>query len=95
MDTERLFDLGERGIHVLFDTQMIHDALDQSARHLRSVIDANMDEIQQAVVCVLGVQTPGGSRAMIEALPRDIRHVVVLLYLEMLDERLRRRDTRH
>jgi hypothetical protein len=32
---------------------------------------------------------------MIEALPRDIRHVVVLLYLEMLDERLRRRDTRH
>jgi hypothetical protein len=95
MDSERLFDLGERGIHLLFDTQMIHDALDQSAKHLRAVIDANMEEIQQAVVRVLGDQSPGVGRGVVDALPRDVRHVLVLLYLEMLDERLRRRDTRH
>ncbi len=95
MDTERIFDLGERGIHVLFDTRMIHDALDQSAKHLRAVIDAHIDEIQEVVVRVLGNRSPAACRSMIEDLPADVRHVVVLLYLEMLDERLRRRKTRH
>lgn len=95
MDAEKLLDLGERGVHLLFDTPTIREAVGQDAKHLRGVIEENLDEIQDAVVRVLELRSAQDGRAFIAGLPRDLQHVLVLLWLEMLDDRLRRRELRH
>ena len=95
MNTERLLDFGERGIHLLFDTSTIAEAFCQDAKHLRQVVDKHLDEIQVAVQHVLELGSAVAGREFIASLERELQHVLVLLYFELLDDRLRRRETRH
>jgi hypothetical protein len=39
--------------------------------------------------------SPEAGRSFVGGLPLEIRHVLVLLYFELLDDRLRDRQTRH
>jgi len=95
MNTERLLDCGERGLHLLFDPEMIHDAFAQDAGALRAVVDGRLEEIHAAVRRLLALPSATQAREFVAALPSDVRHVLVLLYFELLDDRLRRREVRH
>jgi hypothetical protein len=95
MNTERLLDFSERGIHLLFETSTITEAFCQDAKQLRRVVDAHLDEIQVAVKHVLELGSAVAGREFIASLERELQHVLVLLYFELLDDRLRRRETRH
>jgi nitrogen regulatory protein PII len=95
MDTERILDFGERGIHVLFDREMIRAAYSQEPRVLRAVVDQRLPEIHAAVAQVLSLGSAGDGRAFVASLHQDVRNVLVLLYFELLEERLRKRETRH
>lgn len=95
MQTQRLLDCGERGIHLLFDTPLIAEAFEQDAKSLRRIVDEHLMEIQSAVHHVLDLPSPEIAREFIARLPRSLQHVLVLLYFELLDDRLRKRETRH
>jgi len=95
MHAQRLLDCGERGFHLLFDTPLIAEAFEQDAKTLRRIVDEHLEEIQSAVQHVLELPTPDVAREFISCLPRTLQHVLVLLYFELLDDRLRKRETRH
>ena len=95
MQTQRLLDCGERGIHLLFDTPLIAEAFGQDARSLRRNVDEQLAENQTADQHVLELPSPEIAREFIACLPRNLQHVLVLLYFELLDDRLRKRETRH
>jgi hypothetical protein len=90
VDTQRLLACGARGTHLLFDRQVIAEAFEQPAEDLRAVVDRELDGIQAAVRELLELPDAGAGRAFIEALPRPVQHVIVLLYFELLDGALRR-----
>jgi hypothetical protein len=95
LDTERLLEIGERGIHPLFDTVMIHEAFGQDADALRLALDGRSDEIHFAVAHLADLESVAQGRCFIESLEPHVRHVVVLLYFELLDGRLRRHRVLH
>ena len=95
MDTNRLLDAGERGTHLLFDRQLILDAFAQGQGDLRGLVRARVDEIQAAVEELVTVTEIAEARRFLAALPREIRHVIVLLYFELLDGRVRARGRLH
>jgi hypothetical protein len=95
MDTERLLEIGERGLHLLFDTEAIHEAFGQDARTLRRALDGRQDEIEFALGHLAEIQSVEQGRRFIGSLPPPVRHVVVLLYFELLDGRLRRHRVLH
>jgi hypothetical protein len=95
LNTERLLATGARGVHLLFDREMIASAFRQDAATLRRVVDARLPEIQHAAVQLLELESADDGRAFVAELPTEVRHVIVLLYFELLDDRLRRSETRH
>lgn len=95
MDTRGIFFAGERGFHLLFDHRTIAEAFEQDADRLRKLITRRMPEIESALVELFSLPTPGDGRVFIRSLPRPIQHVLVLLYFEILEGRLRRSQTLH
>lgn len=95
LNTERLLETGARGVHLLFDREMIAAAFDQDAAALRRVVDARLSEIQHAAVELLELESAEQGRAFVSGLPDEVRHVIVLLYFELLDDRIRKREPRH
>ena len=91
MQAQRLLDCGERGIHLLFDTALIAEAFEQDAKGLRRIVDEHLEEIHSAVQHVLELPSPDIAREFISCLPRTLQHVLVLLYFEVLERRLRSR----
>lgn len=90
MDTQRLLESGARGVHLLFDTGTIAAAFEQTAEGLRAVVDREIDTIQSAVQHLLQLPDAQKGRDYIAGLPRELQYVIVLLYFELLDGRLRR-----
>jgi hypothetical protein len=95
MDTERLLAVGERGIHLLFDTETIAEAFAQDARELEAVVRGDGAGVERAIRGLLAQPSCGAGRAFVDALPRELRYVLVLLYFELLEGRLRRRCVLH
>lgn len=95
MDTERLLAAGERGSHLLFDTPTITEAFSQDARQLEAVVRADGAAVERAIHGLLAQPTCSAGRAYVASLPRALQYVMVLLYFELLDGRLRRRRVLH
>lgn len=95
MNTERLLETGARGVHLLFDREMIAAAFHQDAASLRRLVSARLPEIQHATMELLALASADEGRAYIASLPVEVRHVIVLLYFELLDDRIRERESRH
>ncbi len=95
MDTERVLAVGERGIHLLFDTAMITQAFGQDADVLRRALAGRFDEVHFAVQELSRLPSVEEGRRFVADLSETVRHVVVLLYFELLDGRLRRHPTLH
>jgi hypothetical protein len=89
MDTERLLEIGERGIHLLFDAETIHDAFDQDAERLRVELAGRVAEVHFAIEYVVRLPSLEEARRFIADLTPAVRHVLVLLYFELLDGRVR------
>ena len=88
-DTDRLLEIGERGIHLLFDAETIHIAFEQDAERLRLELAGRVAEVHGAIDQVVRLQSLAEARHFIADLAPPVRHVLVLLYFELLDGRLR------
>ncbi|MCP5055790.1 MAG: hypothetical protein GY937_03585 [bacterium] len=95
MNTEKLLEIGERGIHLLFDRQMISEAFEQDADLLREDVSGRLEEIQRAIQALVEFETPEQGHRFVAHLAPSVRHVLVLLYFELLDGRLRQNPTLH
>jgi hypothetical protein len=95
MDTERLLASGERGMHLLFETATIAEAFSQDARELEAAVRADAEGVERAIRGLLAQPTGLAGRAFVESLPRHLQYVLVLLYFELLDGRLRRSGILH
>lgn len=95
LDTDRLLEVGERGIHLLFDADTIHDAFEQDAERLRLELAGRVAEVHFAIEYVVRLPSLEEARRFIAELAPAVRHVLVLLYFELLDGRLRRRRVLH
>lgn len=95
MNTDKLLEIGERGIHLLFDRQMILEAFEQDADLLREAIAGRIDEIHRAIQQLVELETAEQGQRFVARLSPSVRHVLVLLYFELLDGRLRQNPTLH
>jgi hypothetical protein len=95
VDTEGVLASGERGIHLLFDTGTIAEAFAQDAARLEAHVRGDGEAVERAIRGLLAQPSATAGRAFVEGLPRELQYVLVLLYFELLDERLRRRRTLH
>jgi hypothetical protein len=95
MDTERLLDVGERGTHLLFDTATIAEAFAQDARELEALVRGDGAGVEAAIRGLLAQPSCEAGRTFVDGLPRALRYVLVLLYFELLEGRLRKHCTLH
>ncbi len=90
MNTEWIFSSGTRGIHLLFDTHTIAEAFSQDPDHLLDIVEERLDEVHEMVHSLLSQPSAHRGRKFIEDLPAEMRHVMVLLYFEVIEGRLRK-----
>ena len=95
MDTNRLLDAGECGTHLLFERRAIEEAFAQGAEDLRGIAGARLEEIHAAVEQLVSVPDLPTARRFVASLPAEIRHVLVMLYFELLEGRVRARSPLH
>jgi hypothetical protein len=95
LDTERLLEIGERGIHLLFDADTIHTAFEQDAERLRLELAGRVEEVHFAIERVVQLGSLEEARRFVAELAPAVRHVLVLLYFELLDGRLREHAPLH
>ncbi|CAG0960511.1 hypothetical protein MYXO_00727 [Myxococcaceae bacterium] len=89
MKPQQLLEVGAKGIHLLFDLEMIEAAFGQDAPELRRTVEGRLEEVHRAVQALLAFDDPEAGRRFVGSLAPEVRHVVVLLYFELLDDRLR------
>ncbi len=88
-----IFLLGERGFHLLFDAATISAAFDEDPGAVRAAVIAHRSELEAVLGEILGIDDAVDARALIATLPSELRHVLVHLYFEILENRLRRRGS--
>jgi len=91
LDAERIFRAGEQGIHLLFEPATIGAAFAEDPERLRAIVQRRREELHGVLGELLELDHAGQARRFIEALPRELRHVLVVLYFELLERRLLRR----
>jgi len=95
MDTDLLIETGKRGIHLLFETETIAEAYQQDADRLRDALEGRLDEVHFVIRHVLKLGDANAARDYIAGLAPALRYILVLLYFELLDSRLRQHPTLH
>ena len=95
MDTDLLMEAGKRGIHLLFETETIAEAYRQDPDHLRDALEGRLEEVHFVIRHVLRLRDANAARDYIAGLAAPLRHILVLLYFELLDSRLRQRPRLH
>lgn len=95
MKARGIFFSGERGYHLLFDPETIAETFSQETEVLQEVVSARTEEIETVLVELLSLPNLHEGRSFVQALPRELQHVLVLLYFEILEGRLRRHQTLH
>jgi hypothetical protein len=95
MDTQRLLEIGAQGIHLLFDHTTILEAFQQDADRLRKELDGRLEEVHFAIDQLVQLEDAEEGRRFIAELSPSVRYVLVLLYFELIDGRLRHSPTLH
>lgn len=91
MDAERIFRAGEQGIHLLFEPATIGAAFAEDPERLHAIVVRRRAELHGVLGELLALDHAEQARRFIEALPPELRHVLVMLYFELLERRLLRR----
>ena len=95
MNTEKLLDLGARGVHLLFANAEIESAFERDAVALRDQLAGRAAEVQAAIDALMAIEDLDRGRAFIDSLDDAIRDVLVLIYFDLLDPHVRRGATLH
>ena len=95
MDTEKLLEIGARGIHLLFANDEIEAAFEQDADSLRNDHVGRSTEVNAAIDALLRLDDVTQGRRLIDHLDDEIRHVLVLIYFDLLDTHVRQGATLH
>ena len=95
LDTDLLMEAGKRGIHLLFETETIAEAYQQDADHLRDALAGRLEEIHFVIGNVIKLRDANAAREYISGLAPALRYMLVLLYFDLLDRRLRQHPTLH
>lgn len=95
MDTDLLMEAGERGIHLLFENETIAEAYRQDADRLREALAGRLEEVHFVIQHILKLRDANAARDYIAGLAPALRHMLVLLYFDLLDSRLRQHPTLH
>jgi hypothetical protein len=90
-DAERIFRAGEQGFHLLFAPGAIGAAFAEDPERLRETVRRRREELHVVLDELLWLGRAEPAQRFIEALPRELRHVLVVLYFELLERRLLRR----
>jgi hypothetical protein len=93
MDTDKLLDLGARGVHLLFANEQIESAFERDAGSLRDELAGRGAEVQAAVDALMALDDLASGRALIDSLDTCVRDVLVLIYFDLLDTRVRQGAT--
>ena len=88
-------EVGERGIHLLFETQTIAEAYRQDADCLRHALAGRLEEIHFVIRHVIKLGDTNAARDYIAGLAPSLQYILVLLYFDLLDSRLRQHPTLH
>ena len=89
MDADRLLAASARGTHLLFDNPTIAAAFAQDPARLERVILEEGPHLQTVLEDLLAQPSAVEGRRYLEQLSEDVRHILVLVYFEQLDGRLR------
>ncbi len=95
MDAEGIFYSAERGIHLLFEPGIIAEAFAEDGEALHVMAEQRRTDVELVLVQLLALPSASEARQFIAALPRELQHVLVLLYFEVLDGRLGEVATLH
>jgi len=95
MNTDLLMEVGERGIHLLFETETIAEAYRQDADGLRHALAGRLEEIHFVIRHVMKLGDANAARDYITGLAPSLQYILVLLYFDLLDSRLRQHPTLH
>ena len=95
MDTTSLLELSARGVHLLFANDEIEAAFEQDASALRAELAGRSAEVSSAIDTLMQLDDLGRGRALIDSLDAHVRHILVLIYFDLLDTHVRSEATRH
>jgi hypothetical protein len=91
LDAEQILQAGEQGLHLLFERATIGAAFAEDPARLRAVLARRRPELHAVLAELLALERAEQARRFIAALPPELRHLLVVLYFELLELRLRRR----
>ena len=95
MDTDRLLDAGERGTHLLFDRDAIAAAFRHPPAAFHDIVRRRMPEIRSVLRALLETEGLPAARELVAGLDSEVRDVLVVLYFDVLESRLRHVAARH
>ncbi len=95
MNTDLVMEVGERGIHLLFENETIVEAYRQDADCLRHALEGRLEEIHFVIRHVMKLGDANAARDYITGLAPSLQYILVLLYFDLLDSRLRQHPTLH
>ena len=96
LNTEFLMAEALKGNHLLFPNELIAEAFSRNATSLQAALEDRREEIGRTVSALLSLETAEEGRAFVSGLSRDIQHILILLYFQLVDGVLRKRKpTRH
>ena len=83
---EYVLRLGAHGNHVLFDTDRIREAFAKKEEELADLGSEHVLQVREAIRGVISIPEFEGKKQYISSLPRDIQHVLIFLYFQMIEK---------
>ncbi|HUT53554.1 MAG TPA: hypothetical protein VM658_09200 [bacterium] len=83
---EYVLQLGAHGNHVLFENDRIREAFAKKEDELADLGSEHVFQVRQAIREVLAIPEFEGKKQFISSLPRDIQHVLIFLYFQMIEK---------
>jgi len=91
LNTEFLIAEALKGNHLLFSNELIAEAFSRNLATLQAALESRRAEINRTVGELLSVGTLEEGRDFVSGLSRDVQHVLILLYFQLLEGVLLRR----
>ena len=92
LNTEFLIEEGLKGNHLLFSRERICEAFSRSPGTLDHLLQSRRDAINEVVGTLLSQPNLEEGREYVSGLARDDQHILILLYFQLVDSLLLRRN---
>ena len=80
--------LGAQGNHILFDNERIRETFTKEEDELADLGTELVSQVRQALHQVLSIPEFEAKKDFISSLPRDVQHVLIFLYFQMVEKTL-------